>query len=71
MIKSTWVTVYPEGGYEYAAGLYYLVGSSIMNPMGREALPLRSKTVAETVAKEKGGKVVRFTALKPAQVKND
>lgn len=65
-IKSIWVTVYPDGGSEYAMGLYYLVGSSLMGPMGREALPYRNKSEALESAKKNGGKVVRFKDLHPA-----
>lgn len=64
-IKSTWVTVFPEGDSEYAMGLYYLVGSSIMGPMGKEALPYRNKAAAAQSAQENGGKVVRFKGLSP------
>jgi len=67
-IKSIWVTVYPGGGYEYAMGLHYLVGSSLMGPMGKEALPYRNKAAALKSAQENGGKVVRFKALNPALV---
>ncbi len=66
--KSIWVTVFPDGGYEYGMGLYYLVGSSILGPMGKEALPYRSKVAADKAASENGGKVVRFKALNPALV---
>lgn len=66
--RSTWVTVFPDGGTEYAMGLYYLVGSSIMGPMGKEALPYRNKAAATKAASENGGKVVRFKGLSPALV---
>jgi len=67
-IKSVWVTIPQEQSYEYAMGLYYLVGSSIMGPMGKEALPYRSKAVAEAAAVKHGGKVVRFNGLTPQLV---
>ncbi|MCF8056612.1 MAG: nitrous oxide reductase accessory protein NosL [Desulfocapsa sp.] len=69
--ESIWVTVFPDGGYEYAMGLYYLVGSSIMGPMGKEALPFRSKADAAKSAAENGGKVVRFKELTPALVEGE
>jgi len=69
-IKAAWVQVYPEGGWEYAAGLYYLAGSSVMGPMGPEALPFRKLKDAETVAREKGGRVYRFSALTPDIILN-
>ncbi|MEN8198668.1 MAG: nitrous oxide reductase accessory protein NosL [Thermodesulfobacteriota bacterium] len=66
--KSVWVTVYPDGDTEYGMGLYYLVGSSILGPMGREALPFRNKAAAMKSGSEKGGKVVRFKELTPKLV---
>jgi len=66
--KSVWVTVPQEQSYEYAMGLYYLVGSSIMGPMGRAALPYRSKSTAETTAKIHDGQVLRFNKLTPQLV---
>ncbi len=65
-VKSIWVTVFPEGGSEYAMGLHYLVGSSIMGPMGKEALPYRNRAAAVQSAQKNGGKVVRFKDLTPA-----
>lgn len=64
-MKSVWVTIPQEQSFEYAMGLYYLVGSSIMGPMGKEAIPYRSKAVADATASKHGGKVVRFNALTP------
>lgn len=69
-IKATWVQVYPEGGWEYAGGLYYLIGSSIIGPMGPEALPFRQRRNAVKLAQEKGGKVYRFSELTPDIVLN-
>ena len=61
--KATWVTVYPDGDYEYANGLYYVVGSSVMGPMGPEALPYRKKGEAQALIVEKGGKLIRWSEL--------
>ena len=66
--NAAWVTVYQEGDYEYANGLYYLVGSKIMGPMGLEALPYRSKKEAMAAAAASGGKVVLWQELTPALV---
>jgi len=67
-IRSIWVTIPQEQSYEYAIGLYYLVGSSIMGPMGKEAIPYRSRAMAETAAKKHGGQVVRFKELSPVRL---
>ena len=64
-IKSVWVTIPEEQSYEYAMGLYYVVGSNIMGPMGKEAVPYRNKVMANTVAGKQGGQVVRFKELTP------
>lgn len=49
-IKSVWGIVTEEHSYEYVMGLYYLVGSTLLGPMGKEAFPYRSKALAETAA---------------------
>lgn len=67
-VKSVWVTVSHEQSYEYALGLYYLVGSQIMGPMGKEAIPYRSKAMAEKAAKDHGGRVVRYKELTPKHI---
>ncbi len=62
-IKNIWVKIYPNGGWEYAGGLYYLTDSSILGPMGAEALPFRFRRDAEKTAAEKGGRIYRFQEL--------
>jgi len=66
--KASWVTVYPDGDYEYANGLYYVVGSSVMGPMGPEVLPYRKKADAETLIAKRGGKIVRWRDIVPVAV---
>ena len=68
--KMTWTKIYPNGGYESAIGLYYVVGSKLLGPMGREAIPFRSKKAAETLVSKQGGKIVRFNELTPQMVAN-
>lgn len=69
--KSVWVSIPQEQSYEYAMGLYYLVGSDIMGPMGKEALPYRNKAVAATAAQKHGGRVVQFSELNPKVVQGN
>ena len=68
-VKSVWVTIPQEQSYEYAIGLYYLVGSTLTGPMGKEAIPYRSKAVAEVTASKHGGKIIRFNELTPLLTK--
>lgn len=70
MSKMTWTKVYPEGGYESSIGLYYVVGSKIHGPMGKEAIPFRMKKAAEIFAAEEGGQIVSFKELVPSMVTN-
>jgi copper chaperone NosL len=65
-----WVKVFPSGDYENAIGLYYVVGSKLFGPMGREAIPFRSKQAAEALVSEEDGKIVRFEELTPQMVAN-
>lgn len=60
---SMWVTVYPDGDTEFAEGLYYVVGSDIMGPMGPDAMPFRKKQDALECIKEHGGTVLPFKEL--------
>jgi nitrous oxide reductase accessory protein NosL len=69
--KMTWVKVFPTGDYESALGLYYVVGSKLFGPMGREAIPFRSKQAAEALVSQEGGKVVPFNGLTPQMVSNN
>ena len=69
-VRAIWVTLYPGGGWEYAGELYYLTGSTIMGPMGPEALPYRRRTKAEALAKSKGGRVYPWNELSPQRILN-
>lgn len=69
-VNAVWVTVYPDGDYDYATGLYYVVGSKLMGPMGSEAIPYRKKADALATAQKNGGKVLRFHEIKPNMLDN-
>lgn len=63
-----WVTLFPDSMYESAFGAYYVVGSEVMGPMGREAIPFKLKNDAEEFVKANGGRIVGFDQLTPALV---
>lgn len=67
-VGAVWVTVFPTGDWEYARELYYLTGSTIMGPMGPEALPFRQRADAEALAKRKGGRVYGWDELSPQRI---
>ena len=61
-----WASVYPEGMYDYAGGLFYVVGAKAMGPMGPEPFAFRTRKQAEEFVAGKGGSIVTFAELKPA-----
>ncbi|MFC1816787.1 nitrous oxide reductase accessory protein NosL [Thermodesulfobacteriota bacterium] len=67
--KMTWVHVHPDKGYENAIGLYYVVGSRLLGPMGTEAIAFRSKNAAYEFVAKKGGQAVRYQQLTPELIK--
>ena len=66
--KMAWVTLYPDGMYESAVGCYYVVGSQIAGPMGKEAVPFKLKSDAEEFVRINGGEIVSYSQLTPAMV---
>jgi len=68
--KMTWAKVYPNGGYESAIGLYYVVGSKLLGPMGREAIPFRLKKAAEEMVAKEGGEIMSYQKLTPKMFYN-
>ena len=66
--KMAWVTLYSDGMYESALGSYYVVGSQVNGPMGKEAIPFKLKNNAEEFVKLHGGKIVTFQQLSPALI---
>jgi copper chaperone NosL len=66
--KMAWVTLFSDGMYESAFGTYYVVGSQVTGPMGKEAIPFKFKNNAEEFVKTNGGKIVSFQQLTPELV---
>jgi nitrous oxide reductase accessory protein NosL len=67
--KMAWVTLFSDGMYESAFGVYYVVGSSVDGPMGKEAIPFKFRQNAEDFIKENGGEIVGFDQLTPELIK--
>lgn len=66
--KMSWVTLFSDGIYESAIGAYYVVGSQVNGPMGKEAIPFKIKKNAEEFVKTNGGKIVSYSKLTPELV---
>lgn len=57
----------PTDGYQ----AYYVVGSEVYGPMGRELIPFREESAArEFLRDHKGKEIVRFDQIKPALLAN-
>lgn len=67
-VSSTWVTVFPDGDYDFANGLYYVVGSKTMGPMGPSALPFRNKADAHSHVAKEGGHIVAWSDLNMEEI---
>ncbi len=63
--KMAWVTLFSDGMYESTLGPYYVVGSKVDGPMGKEALPFKVKKNAEEFVDINGGEIVSFPQLTP------
>jgi copper chaperone NosL len=63
--KMAWVTLFSDGMYESALGAYYVVGSQLNGPMGKEAFPFKLKKDADEFVKANGGKIISFQQLTP------
>jgi copper chaperone NosL len=66
--KMAWVKLYSDGMYESAVGAYYVVGSQVNGPMGKEAIPFKLKKNAEDFVQTNGGKIVNYSQLTPELV---
>lgn len=64
-----WVTDYPSGSWISARTGWYVVGSKVQGPMGREAFAFDKKKQAEEFASKEGGQVVSFAHITPDLIK--
>lgn len=69
-LMSVWATVYPEGMYDYAGGLFYVVGAKAQGPMGSEPFAFRTRKQAEEFMAKEGGTLASFAELKPSLLGN-
>ena len=67
---AVWATVYSEGKYDFAGGLYYVVGAKVQGPMGAEPFAFRTRKQAEEFIAKEGGSLKTFKELKPEPAGN-
>jgi copper chaperone NosL len=69
-IAAIYVTEYYDLKLIDGLEAYYVIGSDVYGPMGRELVPFESEEEAEEFLKDHNGKmVVRFTDVKPDLIK--
>ncbi len=60
MKNNIWVIDYSSGKWIYAPNAYYIIGSKIMGPMGKEALPFINKNEALSFKASSTGEMVDY-----------
>jgi len=55
-----WVIDYDGGQWIYGKSAYYVVGSTVQGPMGKEAFPFSNLSSGSAFAKTNSGKILRF-----------
>lgn len=68
-IKAIYVTEYYDLVLINAYNAYYVIGSDVYGPMGRELIPLKNEEDANEFLKDhKGKKIVKFKDVTPALI---
>lgn len=68
-IKAIYVTEYYTTKLVNAKDVYFVIGSDVMGPMGKELVPVMGKANAETFMKDhKGKKILTFDQITPADI---
>jgi copper chaperone NosL len=60
VVKTTWVTDYETGEWIYAKNAFYVLGSTVAGPMGKEAFPFAARDQAEKFSRTYTGRILRF-----------
>lgn len=62
-VKFLWVTDYESGSWIFGQNAYYVMGTNVKGPMGREAFSFVNLENARKFASANGGKVERFAGV--------
>jgi nitrous oxide reductase accessory protein NosL len=63
MATLVWVVDYESGNWIYAKNAYYVIGTKVQGPMGKEAFPFVNVENARNFASANSGKVERFDSV--------
>ena len=61
--KFVWVVDYDNGQWIYANAAYFVIGTEVAGPMGKEAYPFVNKKIAQNFAAAHSGKILRFAEV--------
>jgi len=64
-----WVKDFNTGTWLNAADAYYVVGSNMMGPMGKELIPFADQAAAMKFHQEQGGEVMKYADINPEVMK--
>jgi copper chaperone NosL len=66
--KFIWVVDFENGQWIYAKNAYYVLGTDVRGPMGKEAFPFVNLENAKKFASAHAGKILRFDSVTIAQL---
>ena len=67
-VKATWVVDYTTGKWIFAKNAYYVLGTEVRGPMGKEAYPFVNLEDARSFSKDHSGTIKRFSEVTIEQI---
>jgi copper chaperone NosL len=68
-VEVAWVKDFNSGAWINAADAYYVVGSNMMGPMGKELIPFADQAAAKEFSGEQGGTLMAYGDITPDVLK--
>jgi len=68
-VSVAWVKDFNSGMWINAEDAYYVVGSNLMGPMGKELIPFADQGAAMKFHQEQGGDTMNYAEISPAVLK--
>ncbi len=68
-VAALWVKDFSTGAWINGKSAHYVIGSSIMGPMGKELIPFADSGSAMAFQKEHGGQLATFDSITPETMK--
>ena len=68
-VQVVWVKDFDSGAWINGSDAYYVVGSDMMGPMGKELIPFAENSAAMKFHQEHGGSMMRYGEITPEVLK--